>query len=167
MVTKTTSAKPVEKPAAKPRATKAALAKPAATTERKPRVTKPKPIAAETTIKDHAQKIAGQATDMAREKAKEGISKTGDALDKFASAFADSAKSLDKNFGKTYGDYARKAADATTGAASSVKEKSVDELLEVARDFIKTKPLIAAGAAAAVGFALIRLFRAGGEDTDG
>lgn len=168
MVTKTTAprkaatAKPATKPAAKvapkPRVTKP---KPSIA---KPKVVKPAPMNEETTLRDHAQKIGKQATDKARDAAKQGIGKATDVLDNVAATVGDSANSIDERFGKPFGDYARKAAEAVSGAASSVKGKEVDELLEAARGFVKKNPLVAAGAAAAIGFALTRLFRAGDDD---
>jgi ElaB/YqjD/DUF883 family membrane-anchored ribosome-binding protein len=156
MVTKTTATKAgtATKPAPKPR-------KPRAT---KARVVKPAPLNEESSLRDHASKIGKQAADKARDAAKQGIGKASDVLENVAATVEDSAKGIDERFGKPVGNYARKAADAVSGAASSVKGKEVDELLEAARGFVKKNPLVAAGAAAAIGFALTRLFRAGDDD---
>ncbi len=157
MVTKSTPQKPAAaprpaaKPAPKPRVAKA-------------KIVKPGPLKEETTLRDHTAKFGKQAGDKARDAARQGIGKASDVLDNVAATVGESAKAIDERFGKPYGDYARKAADAVSGAASSVKGKEVDELLEVARSFVKKNPLVAAGAAAAIGFALTRLFRAGDDD---
>jgi len=133
---------------------------------RKPRVAKPKSIVEDKTLRGHARTLADQATTKARDAAKQGVDKAGDLLDDVAATVEDSAAHIDKRFGKAYGDYARKAAEGVASAASSVKGKDVEELLDAARLFVKKNPLVAAGAAAAVGFALTRLFRTGGDDTD-
>jgi ElaB/YqjD/DUF883 family membrane-anchored ribosome-binding protein len=51
-----------------------------------------------------------------------------------------------------------------SGVADTLKSKEVDELLEGARDFVRNKPAVAIGAAAALGFVLTRLIKAGNDD---
>lgn len=132
---------------------------------RKPRAAKLKPVA-ETKLRDQAQKIAKDATGKARQAANQGIDKAGDVLHDVASTVEDTAAHIDERFGKPYGDYARKAAEGVARAASSVKGKDVEALFVAARDFAKKNPLVAAGAAAAIGFAVTRLLRAGDDDMD-
>jgi ElaB/YqjD/DUF883 family membrane-anchored ribosome-binding protein len=64
--------------------------------------------------------------------------------------------------GPQYGDYARKAAESVAGTARSLDDKDVDQLVADARDFVRKSPAVALGAAALVGFVLMRLARGGG-----
>lgn len=148
----TTTAKSAAKPVTK------------STTPKAEKIIKPKPITSTATLKEHAETLKTSATDKARGVAQDGINKATNLLDDVAATVHDSAKSVDARFGTAYGDYARKAASAVSGAAASVKGKEVEELLDAASGFVKKKPLLAAGAAAAIGFALVRLFRAGSDD---
>jgi hypothetical protein len=45
--------------------------------------------------------------------------------------------------------------------ASSIRERDVDELYEETREFVRKSPAVAIGIAAAVGFTLVRLIKAG------
>ena len=73
----------------------------------------------------------------------------------------DVASTLDAKVGAQYGDYARKAADAVSGLAETLKSKEIDDLLADARNFVRQRPAVAIGAAAALGFVLTRIVRAG------
>lgn len=130
---------------------------------------KPVKLKAETTaesIKEQASAFAGKAGDKARDYATTGKDKATDALDGISGLVDDLAKTVDERLGKQYGDYARRAADAVSGAAEKLKHKQVDDLVEDTRRFVREKPAIAIGAAAAIGFVLTRLFRSGSSDRD-
>lgn len=130
---------------------------------------KPVKLKAETTaesIKEQASAFAGKAGDKARDYANTGKDKATDALDGISGLVDDLAKTVDERLGKQYGDYARRAADAVSGAADKLKHKQVDDLVEDTRRFVREKPAIAIGAAAAIGFVLTRLFRSGSSDRD-
>ena len=130
---------------------------------------KPVKLKAETTaesIKEQASAFAGRAGDKARDYANTGKDKATDALDGISGLVDDLAKTVDERLGKQYGDYARRAADAVSGAADKLKHKQVDDLIEDTRRFVREKPAIAIGAAAAIGFVLTRLFRSGSSDRD-
>src|SRR3546814_13513232 len=66
-----------------------------------------------------------------------------------------------ERLGAEYGDYARRAADSVSGFADTLRTKDVDELLDDARAIVRKGPVIAIGTAAAIGFALVRLVKAG------
>ena len=76
----------------------------------------------------------------------------------------ETAQTVDSKLGPQYGDYARQAADAVAGAAKSLDEKDVDQLLGEARDFVRKSPAVAIGAAAIAGYVLMRLAK--GSDKD-
>lgn len=112
-------------------------------------------------VRAEASKLKGQATDKAREMATEGKEKASGALDEFAKLISEAAATVDERLGAQYGGYARSAADMVSGVASQLRGKDVDELFEDARGFVKKSPAVAIGTAAAVGFVLARLVKAG------
>ena len=118
------------------------------------------------TLSDQAGSFKNQVGDKAREYANTGKDKATDLLDSLSQTVTDLAKSVDDRFGASYGDYARKAADAVSGAASTLKDKDIDDLVADTREFIRKQPAVAIGAAAAVGFLLTRLVKAGSNDRD-
>ncbi len=117
-------------------------------------------------LKDQAGAFASQAGDKAREYADAGKAKATDALDELTGMVETVAKTIDEKVGAQYGDYARRAASAVSGVADALKSKDVDDLVADARNFVKEKPAIAIGAAAALGFVLTRLVKAGSDDED-
>jgi ElaB/YqjD/DUF883 family membrane-anchored ribosome-binding protein len=116
------------------------------------------------TLRDQAQALGNQAKTKAYDAATAGKARASNAMGEFANVVESVAKTIDDNVGKQYGDYARKAADAVSGAASSLQSKDVDELLGDAREFVRKRPAVAIGAAAALGFALTRLLKSGDDD---
>lgn len=113
------------------------------------------------TIKDEAGKLGGQAADKARGFAAEGKDRASGALDEFAKMMSDAAGTVDEKLGDQYGHYARSAAGAVSGFAETLRNKEVDDLLDDARDFVKKSPVMAIGAAAAIGFVLARIIKSG------
>ena len=116
------------------------------------------------TLRTQAGSLLGQAGDKLKDAADQGKTKAGGAMDELASMVEGVAASLDEKLGAQYGDYARKAAGAVSGVADTLKTKEVDELMDSARDFVRKRPAVAIGAAAALGFVLTRLIKAGNDD---
>lgn len=117
------------------------------------------PASGERNWRDQADDLAAQAKDAARSGAASAKNMTGDALHGLSKLIADTAETVDSKLGPQYGDYARKAAEAVSGAAKSLDEKDIDQLAEDARNFVRKSPAVAIGAAAVVGFVLMRLMR--------
>ncbi|MFO1260016.1 MAG: hypothetical protein U1E68_02915 [Sphingomonadaceae bacterium] len=115
--------------------------------------------------KGQAEDIKAQATKMARETATTAKSKTSTAMDGLAKLITETAQTVDSKLGPQYGDYARQAANAVAGAAKTLDDKDVDQLLGEARDFVRKSPAVAIGAAAIAGYVLMRLAR-GSSDED-
>jgi ElaB/YqjD/DUF883 family membrane-anchored ribosome-binding protein len=115
-------------------------------------------------LKDQAKALASQAGEKARNAANEGKDKATNLLDELSRMVADVANSIDDKVGANYGDVARKAASSVSGLATNLKGKEVDDLIDDARKFVREKPAVAIGAAAAVGFILTRLIKAGSDD---
>jgi ElaB/YqjD/DUF883 family membrane-anchored ribosome-binding protein len=153
-----------KKPAPKAKA----AAKPAA----KAKTVKPTKMVAETsspgtgasaaeTLKATATKLSQQAADKARDYVAEGKSRAGGALDEVSRLMGEAAGTVDEKLGPDYGKYARSAADTLSGWSEQIKGKELEDLLGDARDFVKKSPVVAIGVAAALGFVVARLVRAG------
>jgi ElaB/YqjD/DUF883 family membrane-anchored ribosome-binding protein len=157
------------KPGPKPKATTATMATPKPAVKPTARVTAAKPASAKAsaqggTIRDQANAFASTAKDKARTAAESGKAKATEALDGLSQMADDVAKTIDERLGSNYGDYARKAASTVAGIASSLQSKDVEELIDDTRKFVRSRPAVAIGAAAAVGFLLTRLVKAGSDD---
>ena len=124
-----------------------------------------------TTLRDQAVNKAadlrGQATDKAREFAVQGKDRATDALDNVAKLIGETASQVDEKVGAQYGDYARRASDTVANLATTLRDKDVDALFADARELVRRSPAMAIGAAAVVGFALVRLVKAGIEPQGG
>jgi ElaB/YqjD/DUF883 family membrane-anchored ribosome-binding protein len=107
-----------------------------------------------------------KAGDKAREYADIGKDKASGVLADLASMVEGVADTVAEKLGPQYGDYTRKAATTVSGAAESLKHANVDDMVESTRTFVRERPVVAIGAAAAVGFLLTRLLRAGSGDRD-
>lgn len=112
-------------------------------------------------LKDEASKLGTQAADRAREFASQGKEKATGALDEVAKLFEGAALDVDSRLGEEYGKYARSAAQGISNLAESLRGKEVDDLIADASEFVKKSPVIAVGAAAALGFVVARLIKSG------
>jgi len=111
-----------------------------------------------------AGEYAEQAKATARDAATSAKNTTGEALAGLSKLISDTAETVDAKLGPQYGDYARKAAETVAGAAKSLDEKDIDQLAEEARNFVRKSPAVAIGAAAVVGFVLMRMMRGNSND---
>jgi uncharacterized protein YjbJ (UPF0337 family) len=125
-------------------------------------------------LTSQVQALRGQAGDRVREFADGGKTRASDALEELSRIVADTADSIDERLGGQYGEYARKASDAVSGFADTLRRTDVDELYGNVREAVRKSPGVAIGIAAVVGFTLARLARAGldaqrsdGGDADG
>ncbi len=112
-------------------------------------------------LRDSANSLRDQAGSKAREYAEDGKQRATTALEDFSRVVNEAADSIDERLGEQYGRYARQAADAVSGYADTLRNKPVDELYDDARNLVRKSPAVAIGVAAAVGFALVRLVKAG------
>jgi len=112
-------------------------------------------------LTSQVQALKGQAGDRVREFADGGKARASDALEELSRIVADTADSIDERLGGQYGDYARKASDAVSSFAGTLRSTEVDELYERVRETVRKSPGIAIGVAAVVGFTLARLAKAG------
>ncbi|SEJ59661.1 hypothetical protein SAMN05518849_11165 [Sphingobium sp. AP50] len=114
--------------------------------------------------KAHIDPIKEQAGKTAKSAAGAAKDKTGSAMQSLAKLISDTAGTVDAKLGPQYGDYARQAAESVAGAADTLDSKDVDQLLGEARDFVRKSPAVAIGAAAVVGYVLMRLAKGSDDD---
>ena len=106
-----------------------------------------------------ARAYGDKALHKAGELAVEGKSVASDVIASLGKVVADTAPQIDDKLGEQYGDYARKASRSLTEASAKLDNKSLDELGEDARAFVRKSPGTAVGIAAVLGFLVARLFR--------
>lgn len=112
-------------------------------------------------FKGSTDKLSGQAADKARELVGQGLERGGEALANVSKLVGDTASTLDDRLGEEYGEYARRAATALEEAAGKISAKDPNELIDDTREFVRKSPGVALAGAAIIGFALVRLVKAG------
>ena len=118
-------------------------------------------------VRDQVSTLRGQAGGKLRGLADDGKSKATGLLDDFSEVIADAARSVDQKFGEEYGEYAHRAAGAVSSFADNLKAKTVDDIVDDTRSFIRKSPGIAIGIAAVAGFALMRVVKTGLDEVRG
>ena len=88
-------------------------------------------------------------------------------LDDIVRLIEDAAAEVDGKVGAQYGDYIRRASSGVSGLSDALKGKDVDSLVADAGELIRKAPGVAIGAAAAIGFVLARVARAGLTEASG
>ncbi|ABC63238.1 hypothetical protein [Erythrobacter litoralis] len=106
-----------------------------------------------------ARAYGDEAKVRAGELAVEGKAKASDALAALGKMVADNATQIDDQFGPKYGDYARNAARSLQENAAKLEAKSIEEIGEDTKEFVRKSPGTALGIAAIGGYILARLFR--------
>lgn len=112
-------------------------------------------------LRDGVSGLQSQAGEKVRAYAETGKERATGALDEFSQVVSDAATTIDERLGSEYGEYARRAADAVSGFADTLRNKQVDELFDDGRELVRKSPGVAIGVAAVVGFTLVRLLKAG------
>lgn len=118
-------------------------------------------------VRDQVSSIRGQAGSRLRGIADDGKSRATGLLDDFSEVITDAARSVDQRFGEDYGEYAHRAAGAVSTFAENLRAKSVDDIVDDTRQFIRKSPGIAIGIAAVAGFALMRVVKTGLDEVRG
>jgi len=113
--------------------------------------------------RDQAKTTSGTWSTDARSKAGdlayEGKAKASDALSGLSRLVADNAATVDDKLGVKYGDYVRSASKSLQDGADRLNARSVEELGEDARQFVRGSPGTAVGLAALAGFLFARVLR--------
>jgi ElaB/YqjD/DUF883 family membrane-anchored ribosome-binding protein len=124
-------------------------------------------------VREQINTFKSQAGDRARGFAEDGKSQATDFLQTIAQVVADAAGSVEERLGGQYAGVGRRASDSISALASSLDQRSVDDLIEDARAFVQKSPAAAIGIAAVLGFAVARVARIsiaefrGGTENDG
>jgi ElaB/YqjD/DUF883 family membrane-anchored ribosome-binding protein len=100
-----------------------------------------------------------EAKDVAYDYAKQGKAKATEGMQKFGKLVEENAPLIDEKLGVQYGNYARSAASTINDTASRLDEKSLEDIGEDLRTFVREKPALAVGLAAGVGYMLARMLR--------
>lgn len=114
-----------------------------------------------TDLMAEAKNYGGEVKTRAGDLAVEGKARASDALASLGKIVGDTALQVDERVGEQYGDYVRKASRGLQEASAKLDSKSVEEIGEDAREFVRKSPGTAIGIAAIFGFLLARLFRGG------
>ncbi|HTU12615.1 MAG TPA: hypothetical protein VMG08_17120 [Allosphingosinicella sp.] len=117
--------------------------------------------------REQISSLRSQATDRARGFADDGKARATSLLDDFSEVIDEAAQAVERKFGADYSDYAHRASGAVSGFADRVRAKTVDDLIDDTRDFVRKSPGIAIGIAAVAGFLLVRLIKNGLDDVSG
>jgi ElaB/YqjD/DUF883 family membrane-anchored ribosome-binding protein len=118
-------------------------------------------------VKDQVTSLRGQAADRVRGFADDGKGRVTGLLENVSEVINDAARSVDERLGEDYGEYPRRAATAVADFAARIRDRSVDDILDDTRDFVRKSPAVAVGIAAVAGFALIRVIKTGLDDARG
>jgi ElaB/YqjD/DUF883 family membrane-anchored ribosome-binding protein len=118
-------------------------------------------------VRDQVTSLRSQAADRARGFADDGKGRVTGLLENVSEVINDAAKSVDERLGEEYGDYAHRAATTVADFAGRIRDRSVDDIFDDTRDFVRKSPVIAIGIAAVAGFALIRVIKTGLDDARG
>jgi ElaB/YqjD/DUF883 family membrane-anchored ribosome-binding protein len=112
-------------------------------------------------VRDQISSLKSQAGDRARGLADNGKSQATSFLQTVAQVVADAAGSVEERLGGQYAGVGHRASTSINSLASTLDERSVDDLIEDARSFVQRSPALAIGVAALVGFAIARVVRSG------
>lgn len=113
--------------------------------------------------RDKLTSQGGEWTTQAKEKATgyaiEGKTRASEGIAALGKLVSDNAGLIDEKVGPKYGDYARTAAQSLQDVSTKLDAKSLDELADEAKEFVRQSPGLAVGIAAVGGFLLARLLK--------
>ena len=118
-------------------------------------------------VREQVSTLRSQATTRARGFADDGKAKATSLLDDVSEVIDEAAQAVERKFGADYADYAHRASGAVSGLADKVRSRTIDDLIDDTRDFVRKSPGIAIGIAAVAGFMLVRLIKTGLDDASG
>jgi len=116
-------------------------------------------------ISNAGTKLRDEGKTRARSLVGQGLERGSSTLSNISSIVDDTAQEIADRLGPQYGDYARKTSQALNRYATTLQNKNPDELVDDAREMIRKSPGVALAGAAIVGFGLVRLVKAGLEES--
>ncbi|WP_260923503.1 hypothetical protein [Novosphingobium sp. 9] len=108
-----------------------------------------------------ADGYAAQAKEKAVDLANEGKTRTSQAIVGLSKLLDDNLDTIDDKVGVRYGDYARSTSQAMKDTAGKLDEKSLEDLGNDAKEFVRTSPVLALGMAMAAGYMIGRVLKKG------
>lgn len=118
-------------------------------------------------LKDQVSTLKGQAGEQARTFAVDGKQQATDLLQSLAQIIQEAAASIEERLGGQYAGFGHRAADQVNALAGTISERSVDDLIENARAFVRRSPTAAISVAALIGFAISRVARSSFDEARG
>jgi len=118
-------------------------------------------------LKDQVSTLKTTGVDRARTMADDGKRQATDLLTTIAGIIQDASGSVEERLGSQYSGVGNRAADSVNSLANTLNERTVDDLFDDARAFVRKSPALAVGIAAVVGFAVARVVRSGIEEARG
>ena len=118
-------------------------------------------------VREQVSTLRSQATSSARGFADDGKTRATSLLEDVSEVIDEAAQAVERKFGADYADYAHRASGAVSGLADKVRSRTIDDLIDDTRDFVRKSPGIAIGIAAVAGFMLVRLIKTGLDETSG
>jgi uncharacterized phage infection (PIP) family protein YhgE len=112
-------------------------------------------------MKSNARDAAGQLAEGTRDFANEQMKTGADNVERFGHAVHGAADQLGKEMPQVAG-YIHSAADTLEDAASSLRDRSVEDLLGSFRDFARRQPVAALAGSVLAGFAIARFLKSSG-----
>lgn len=109
--------------------------------------------------RSRGEDLASEARAKAAILAAEGKNKASEALVGLSRVVDDNVTVIDDKLGQKYGDYARSASRSLQETADTLQSKSVDELGQDAREYVRQNPGKSVGIAVVAGYLLSRLLR--------
>ena len=110
-------------------------------------------------------KVRGEAANRTRTYLGQGLERGSTTLSNVATLIDDTVQQIEEKLGPQYGEYARSASQTINRYATTLQNKDPDELVDDAREIVRKSPGVALAGAAIVGFGLVRLIKAGLEES--
>lgn len=114
-----------------------------------------------------SSKARDEAANRARSFLGQGLERGGTTLTNVSQLVNDTVEQIEEKLGPQYGEYARTASQTLERYAQTLTNKNPDELVDDVRTLVRKSPGAALGAAAVVGFSIVRIIKAGLEDQVG
>ena len=112
-------------------------------------------------VSNVSTKAKDEAANRARGFVGDGLKSGSETLGNISTLIGDTVEQIEEKLGPQYAGYARTASDAIQRYAATLENKNPDELVDDARDLVRKSPGIALAGAAILGFAAVRLLKAG------
>ncbi len=132
-------------------------------------------VSGETTEKTGIRGMVGNVSTRAKDEAAnrargfvgDGLKSGSATLGNISTLIGDTVEQIEEKLGPQYAGYARTASDTIQRYAATLENKNPDELVDDARDLVRKSPGVALAGAAILGFAAVRLLKAGMDGATG